>query len=81
LRFFRRRTITVQTWRGFSPRQGRFPAAEIDIIRRHISQRLVVAPAVDWSRHPYDYQTASDGKESNTAGAALRLRRDKLHYL
>jgi hypothetical protein len=40
-----------------------------------------VWPAVDWSNHPYDYRTAADGKEFNTAGPALRHRKGDLNYL
>ncbi|MBI2192160.1 MAG: sulfatase-like hydrolase/transferase [Planctomycetes bacterium] len=40
-----------------------------------------VWPALDWSRSPYDYQTAGDGKESNTAGPAARVKKGQLHYI
>jgi arylsulfatase len=46
------------------------------------STRVVnVWPAIDWSKTPYDYRTAGDGKESNTAGPAYRAARNQLHYL
>jgi arylsulfatase A-like enzyme len=39
-------------------------------------------PPVHFEQHPnYDFRTAGDGKESNLAGPALRLRRRELHYL
>lgn len=40
-----------------------------------------VWPAVDWSKQPYDYRTAGDGKESNLAGPALRVRSGQLNYI
>ena len=42
---------------------------------------VTVWPAVDWQKKPYDYGTAADGKESNTAGPALRAARQQLNYL
>lgn len=42
---------------------------------------VTVWPALDWSRHPYDYQTAGDGKESNTAGPAARVHKGQLNYI
>jgi len=38
-------------------------------------------PAIDWSTRPYDYRTAADGKESNTAGPSLRVEHNQLNYL
>jgi arylsulfatase len=40
-----------------------------------------VWPALDWSKHPYDYHTAADGKESNTAGPAYGVRKGQLNYI
>lgn len=40
-----------------------------------------VWPAVNWTRSPYDYRTAADGKESNTAGPSWRAARNQLNYL
>jgi len=40
-----------------------------------------VWPALDYSKAPYDYRTAADGKESNTAGPAWRAERNQLNYL
>ena len=40
-----------------------------------------VWPAADWSSLPYDYKTAGDGKESNAAGPALRLKQGQVNYL
>jgi arylsulfatase A-like enzyme len=40
-----------------------------------------VWPALDFSKSPYDYRTAADGKEANTAGPALRLKRNQRNYL
>lgn len=40
-----------------------------------------VWPALEWSKKPYDYGTSADGKESNTAGPACRVRRNQLNYL
>ena len=40
--------------------------------------------SVDFGRAPdthWDYATAADGKEANTAGAALRCKRGQLNYL
>ncbi len=40
-----------------------------------------VWPAIDYSKSPYDYRTAGDGKESNLAGPAWRAARNQLNYL
>ncbi len=46
------------------------------------STRVVsVWPAIDFSKAPYEYRTAADGKESNTAGPAWRAARNQLNYL
>lgn len=45
------------------------------------SRVVSVWPAVDTSKRPFDYRTAGDGKEANTAGPGLRLRRREVNYL
>ena len=45
------------------------------------TRHKTVWPAIDWSSRPYDYQTAGDGKESNTAGPAARWARGEYNYL
>lgn len=40
-----------------------------------------VWPALDWSKNPYDYATAGDGKESNAAGPGHRLLNRDLNYI
>jgi len=40
-----------------------------------------VWPFVGYPKRPLDYCTAGDGKESNTAGPALRLKQGNVNYL
>lgn len=40
-----------------------------------------VWPAADWTKSPFDYHTAGDGKESNAAGPALRVREGQINYI
>jgi arylsulfatase A-like enzyme len=60
----------------------------VDEGRRRLLEWLIgstrvttVWPALDFSKSPYDYRTAADGKESNTAGPALRLKHNQRNYL
>jgi arylsulfatase A-like enzyme len=45
------------------------------------SRVATVWPAIEHTNLPYDYRTAGDGKEANTAGPALRVERGQLNYV
>ena len=40
-----------------------------------------VWPAINWSERPYDFATAGDGKEANTAGPGRRVEKGQLSYM